>query len=133
MITVDLQRSVKFNVFWAHFCKSHRKSPLPRSMIPVTGYGRILPETAFFSGAFLQAPAYFRPELHRTRKRENPTSSLYRILSESKRDPSGKSAGNQPEIHVSLRNLTGKVRIAAESQLKNTGFQGTLIKSLSIF
>ena len=39
--------------------------------------------------------AVFRPELHRTRKRENPASSLYRILSGSKRDPSGKPAGNQ--------------------------------------
>ena len=39
--------------------------------------------------------AVFRPELHRTQKRENPASSRYRILSGSKRDPSGKSAGNQ--------------------------------------
>ena len=48
-----------------------------------------------FSGAFLQVPAYFRPELHCTRKRENPVSSLSRILSVNKRDPSGKPAGNQ--------------------------------------
>ena len=39
--------------------------------------------------------AVFRPELRRTRKRENPASSLYWILSGSKRDPSGKPAGNQ--------------------------------------
>ena len=39
--------------------------------------------------------AVFRPELHRTRKRENPASFLYQILSGSKRDPSGKPAGNQ--------------------------------------
>ena len=48
-----------------------------------------------FSGTFLQVPAYFRPEIHRTWKRENPASSLYRILSGSKRDPSGKPVGNQ--------------------------------------
>ena len=39
--------------------------------------------------------AVFRKELHRTWKPENPASSLYRILSGSKRDPSGKPAGNQ--------------------------------------
>ena len=39
----------------------------------------------------------------------------------------GIRAGNQSEINVSLRNLTGKVRIAAGCQLKNTGFRGTLI------
>ena len=39
--------------------------------------------------------AVFRSELHRTRKQENPTSSLYRIPSGSKRGPSGKPAGNQ--------------------------------------
>ena len=62
---------------------------------------------AVFSGAFLEVSAYFRPEkhrkmeavfrleLHRTRKRENPASSLYRILSGSKRDPRGKPPGNQ--------------------------------------
>ena len=45
----------------------------------------------------------------------------------------GIRAGNQSEINVSLRNLGGKVRIAAGCQLKNTGFRGTLIKSFSIF
>ena len=45
----------------------------------------------------------------------------------------GIRAGNQPEINVSLRNLDGKVRIAAGCQLKNTDFRRTLIKSFSIF
>ena len=45
----------------------------------------------------------------------------------------GIRAGDQPEINVSLRNLTGKVLTAAGCQLKNTGFRGTLIKSFSIF
>ena len=60
-----------------------------------------------FSGAFLQVSrtsgrkkhrkmkAVFWPELQCTRKRENPASSFYRILSRSKRDPSRKPAGNQ--------------------------------------
>ena len=79
-------------------------------MIPVTGSGRILPETAFFPALSYRFPrtsrrirpekhrkmeAVFRLEFHRTRKRENPASTLYRILSGSKRDPSGKPAGNQ--------------------------------------
>ena len=68
--------------------------------------------------------AVFRPELHRTRKRENPASSLYRILSGSKRGPSRKPAGNQRFPSEPGR----KVRIAAGCQLKNTGFRGTLIK-----
>ena len=45
----------------------------------------------------------------------------------------GIRAGNQPKINVSLRNLARKVRIAVGSQLKNTGFRRTLIKSFSIF
>ena len=79
-------------------------------MIPVTGSGRILPETPLFPALSCRFPrtsrrirpekhrkmeAVFQPELHRTRKRENPASSLCRILSGSKRDPSGKPAGNQ--------------------------------------
>ena len=79
-------------------------------MIPVTGSGWIPPETAFFrhfpAGSRVlpagsgrkkhrKMEAVFRPEFHRVRKRENLASSLYRILSGSKRDPSGKPARNQ--------------------------------------
>ena len=85
----------------------HFNAEPPRSMIPATGSGRIPPETAFFPVLSCRFPrtsgrkkhrkmeAVFRPELHCTRKRENPASSLYRILSGSKRDPSRKPAGNQ--------------------------------------
>ena len=67
-------------------------------MIPVTESGRIPQETAFFPALFCRFPrtsGRIRPELHRTRKRENPASSLHRILSGSKRGPSGKPSGNQ--------------------------------------
>ena len=129
MITVDLQRSVKFNCFWAHFCKPHRKSPQPRSMIPVTGYGRILPETAFFPALSCRFPRtsgqnFIVPGNEKIR--QVPFTGFYPKVR-------GIRAGNQPEINVSLRNLIGKVRIAAGSQLKNTVFRGTLIKSFSIF
>ena len=77
------------------------------SMIPGTGFGQIPSETAFFPALSCKFPhtsgwkehrkmeAVFRPELHRARKLENSASSLYRILSGSKRDPSGKPAINQ--------------------------------------
>ena len=39
--------------------------------------------------------AVFRARLHRTRKRENPESSFYRIVSGSSTDPSWKLTGNR--------------------------------------
>ena len=79
-----------------------------------------------FSGAFLQVPAYFRPEkhrkmeavfrpeLHHTRKRENPASSLHRILSGSKRGPSGKPSGNQRFPSEPGRKSSHRSRISAK-------------------
>ena len=110
-------------------------------MIPVTGSGRIPQEMAFSPALSSRFPrtsgrkkhrkmeAVFQPELHRTRKRENPASSLYRILSGSKRDPSGKPAGNQRFPSEPARKSSCGSRMSA----KNTGFRGTLIKSFSIF
>ena len=80
---------------------------MPRLMIPVTGSGWIPPEAGFFPALSCRFPrtscrkkhwkmeAVFLPELYCTWKRDNPVSSLYRILSGSKRDASGKPVGNQ--------------------------------------
>ena len=98
-------------------------------MIPVTGSGRILPETAFFPALSCRFPrtsgrirrkkhrkieAVFRPELHSTRKRKNPASSLYRILSGSRRDPSGKPAGNQRFPSEPGRKSSYRIRMSAK-------------------
>ena len=75
----------------------YRDTILKHTQVDDSGY-RIRKDPAgnsVLSGAFLQVPAYFWPELHRMRKRENPASFLYRILSGSKRDPSGEPAGKQ--------------------------------------
>ena len=66
-----------------------------------------------FSGAFLQVPGYFRLELHRMRKRENPASSLHWILSGSKRGPSGKPSGNQRFPSEPGRKSSHRSRISA--------------------
>ena len=110
-------------------------------MILVTGSGRIPPETAFFwcfpagsrvlpagksTGRWKQ---YFgRNFIVRGNEkiRQVPFTGFYPEVR-------GIRAGNQPEINVSLRSLAGNVRIAAGSQLKNTGFRGMPIKSFSIF
>ena len=98
-------------------------------MIPVTGSGRIPQETAFFPAFSCRFPrnslqirpkkhrkmeAVFRPELHRTRKRENPASFLHRILSGSKRSPSGKPAGNQRFPSEPGRKSSHRSRISAK-------------------
>ena len=82
----------------------------PRSMIPASGTYQNRREMACFppcSGWIRCLSNCIRPEItrdhgssipdgfHRTRKRENPASSLCRILSGSKRNPSGTQVGNQ--------------------------------------
>ena len=82
----------------------------PRSMIPASGTYQNRQEMACFppcSRWIRCLSNCIRPEItrdhgssipdgfHRTRKRENPESSLCRILSGSKRNPSGKPVGNQ--------------------------------------
>ena len=95
----------------------------PRSMIPVTGSGRILRKQRFLAGSRVlpvasgrkkhrKMEAVFPPELHRTRKRENLASSLSRILSVSKRVPSGKPAGNQCFPSEPVRKSSYRSRIS---------------------
>ena len=90
---------------------------------------RIPPKTAFFPVLSCKFPRSSGRNfiVHGNRKiRQVPLTGFYPEVR-------GIRVGNQPEINVSLRNLAGKVRIAAGFQLKNTGFRGTLIKSFSIF
>ena len=83
---------------------------LPTSMIPASETYQNRRKMACFppcSGWIRCLSNSIRPEItrdygssipdgfHRTRKRENPASSLCRILSGSKRNPSGKPVGNQ--------------------------------------
>ena len=106
-------------------------------MISVTGSGRIPPETAFFrrfpadsrvlpaeksTGRWKQYFGWNFIVAGNEKIRQVPFTGFYPEVR-------GIRAGNQPESNVSLRNLAGKVRIAAGCQLKNTGFRGTLIKS----
>ena len=73
--------------------------------------------------------AVFWPELHRTRKRENPASSLYRILSGSKSDPSGKPVGNQRFPSEPGRKTSYRSRISA----KKYRFPGDADKIIQYF
>ena len=113
----------------------------PRSMIQVTRSRRISPERAFFPALSCRLS---RTVGRKSAGRWKQYSSWNFIVRENGKilqvpftgfypEVRGIRAGNQPEINVSLRNLTGKVRIAAGCQLKNTDFRGTLIKSFSIF
>ena len=85
-------------------------SCLPSSMIPASRTYQNRREMACFPPCSGLIPCFsnrIQPEItrdhgssipdgfHRTRKRKNPASSLCPILSGSKRNPSGKPAGNQ--------------------------------------
>ena len=101
------------------------ENALPRSMIPVTESGRIPSETAFFPALSCRfqrtsgrkkhrkMEAVFRPELHRTRKRENPGKFPFpdsiRKQEGSERETSRKSTfpfGTWPEKFVSQPDVT---------------------------